>query len=103
MTLLTKDLLRRLPPLYATEDVGAPDKVAQAKFFTPWTGWTWFVLEYDPDERLLFTLVVGLETEFGYASLDELEAIRGPGGLRIERDLHFKATRLKDIPGLTLP
>lgn len=103
MTLLPQDLLRRLPPLYATEEVDTADKVAQAKLFTPWSGWTWYVLEYDPDDRRVFALVVGLETEFGYASLDELEAVRGPGGLRIERDLHFQPARLRDIPDLDLP
>lgn len=103
MTLLPQDLLRRLPPLYATEAVAAADKVAQAKLFTPWSGWTWYVIEYDRDDRRVFALVVGLETEFGYASLDELQAVRGPGGLRIERDLDFAPTRLRDIAGRDLP
>ena len=35
------------------------------------------------------SVVVGHEREYGYFSLDELEAISGPGGLRIERDLYW--------------
>jgi hypothetical protein len=34
--------------------------------------------------------VIGLEEEWGYFALSEMEAVRGPGGLTIERDLHFE-------------
>jgi Protein of unknown function (DUF2958) len=40
--------------------------------------------------------VVGHEREFGYFSVEELEAIRGPGGLTIERDLYWKPKALKE-------
>jgi hypothetical protein len=76
-----------LPALYATENV--KDPVAQVKLFTPDAGWTWYITEYDPAERRAFGMVVGLETEIGYISIDELEAVRGPMGLKIERDLHW--------------
>lgn len=95
MKLLTKEIADRLPPLYGQEGQGT-DAIAQVKFFTPWTSWTWYVSEYDPVERLCFGLVVGHEREFGYFSIDELEAIRGPGGLTIERDLYWKPKALKE-------
>jgi hypothetical protein len=85
MRLLTPELERTLPPLRSTDGVG-DRAIARVKFFTPWTCWTWYATEYDPAERLFFGKVVGLETELGYFSLDELEAIRGPAGLTIERD-----------------
>jgi Protein of unknown function (DUF2958) len=85
--LLPAGLARSIPPLYATEKVRDP--VAHVKFFTPDSSWSFFVLEYDPQQRLGFGLVLGHERELGYFSLDELEEIRGPGGLPIERDLHF--------------
>jgi hypothetical protein len=88
MKLMTDELEASLPPLYSQESLGAA-AVARAKFFTPWTSWTWCATEYDPADRLFFGLVEGLETEWGYFSLDELEQVRGPGGLRVERDLHF--------------
>ena len=97
MKLLTKEILARLPPLYATDDVAVEEKIAQIKLFTPWTSWTWFGIEYDPADRVFFGLVVGFETEFGSFSLDELVAVRGPGGLRVERDIHFRPTRLGDL------
>jgi len=95
MQLLPDDIAKQLPPLYSQEEQGG-DAIAVAKFFTPWTGWTWYASEYDPEKRLFFGIVVGQEREFGYFSLDEMEAIRGPGGLTIERDLHWKPRPLKE-------
>lgn len=97
MNLLTDEIRRRLPPLYATEN--DPDPTIQVKLFTPWTNWTWYITEFDGID-LLFGLVDGFELEWGYSSLAELEAIRGPGGLRIERDLYFEPTRVSDVPPL---
>lgn len=95
MELLPEEVARRLPPLYSQEDLGS-DALAQVKFFTPWTSWTWYASEYDPAERLFFGVVVGHERELGYFSLDELEQVRGPGGLTIERDLHWTPKPLKE-------
>ena len=61
-----------------------------------WSSWTWYASEFDPEEGLFFGVVVGLEREFGYFSLEELEGIRGPGGLTIERDLYWTPTPLKE-------
>jgi hypothetical protein len=41
--------------------------------------------------------VDGQFKEFGYISLKELETVRGPMGLPIERDLHWKPTPLEEI------
>lgn len=41
--LLTKALLKQLPPLYATE--GQSDPLIICKFFYPDFGWTWYVVE----------------------------------------------------------
>lgn len=35
--------------------------------------------------------------ELGYFSLTELEAVRGPLGLPIERDLYFKPATLNEL------
>lgn len=87
MKLMTKEILDRIPPLYSQEKV--KDPIVHVKFFTPWSSWSWYCLEYDPDKRLFFGLVEGHETELGYFSLDELESVRGPVGLKIERDMYF--------------
>jgi hypothetical protein len=95
MELLPKHIERLLPPLYSQEDKGDA-ALAQVKFFTSWTYWTWYASEYDPARRLFFGLVVGHERELGYFLLDDLEGIEGPAGLRIERDLHWSARPLKE-------
>jgi Protein of unknown function (DUF2958) len=71
------------------------------KFFQPWGGWTWFVVEFDGDDEC-FGLVDGFEVELGSFSLRELESLRGPGGLRIERDLHFTPTAMGEVRAAAL-
>jgi hypothetical protein len=94
--LLTKALEARLPALYAQDGRG-DEAMAYVKFFTPWSNWTWYGTEYDPATRTFFGLVKGHETELGYFSLDELAALRGPYGLRVERDLSFRPTKLAEL------
>ena len=96
MKLLTKENLKNLPPLYSQDELGM-DAVAQVKFFTPDSNWTWFCTEFDPEERRFFGLVQGFEEELGYFSLDELEAAKGPMGLKIERDRWFQPKPLKEV------
>ena len=96
MKLVTKEVAAKLPPLYSQEQKGA-DAVVVVKFFTPWTSWTWYATEYDPEERRFFGLVEGFEKELGYFSLDELEGVEGPYGLRIERDLYWEPEPLREI------
>lgn len=64
------------------------------KLFLPWTSGTWLLTELD-DEYIAFGLAdLGMgEPELGYISLDEIYDIVGPGGLRVERDIHWKATK----------
>ena len=96
MKLLTKKILKQIPPLYTQEHLGDV-AVVYVKFFTPWSNWTWYATEYDPDKRMFFGLVDGQERELGYFSLDELESAKGPFGLLIERDMYFNPTLLGDL------
>ncbi|MFH1853433.1 MAG: DUF2958 domain-containing protein [Candidatus Neomarinimicrobiota bacterium] len=80
-----------------TEMKDLADLNIYVKFFTPWTHWTWYAYEYNPEDRIFFGLVDGFEMEFGSFSLDELDEVVGPVGLRIERDLHFGPKKLRDI------
>ena len=98
MMLLTKELEKRLPALYSQEEKGMDEVVAQAKFFNPVGHATWFVTEYDPEQRLFFgwaELFPGCG-ELGYVSLDELESVKLPFGLGIERDRGFKPVVLSE-------
>jgi len=97
MKLLTNEIRRRLPALYATEHEKGP--VAQVKFFSPWNGWTWYATEFD-GEDLFFGLVEGFESEWGYFSLLELGSVRGPGGVpAVERDLYFEPQPVSELVG----
>ena len=93
--LLPRDIADKLPPLYATEGQGMK-AIAQVKFFTPDSSWTWYAVEFDGEETF-FGLVIGHERELGYFSLAELESARGQLGLPIERDLYFTPTPLEDL------
>jgi hypothetical protein len=114
MKLLTNGIKTILPALYSQEGVDDPPVVL--KFFCPWNQWTWYVTEgsevcgecsrYDctdpahamrPKYWLFFGLVRGHEVELGYFSLRELEEVRGPSGLRIERDLYWKPKPLSEV------
>ena len=97
MELLTKELEKRLPKLYATENIKAEEKIVHIKYFTPDSNWSWYVTEYHRKNRLFFGYVIGLESEWGYFTLDELEQTTGPLGLHIERDISFKPRMFKDI------
>jgi hypothetical protein len=75
------------------EDPGFDPKPV-VKLFTPDAGATWLISECDPQEPdILYGLCdLGLsEAQLGAVSLAELEALRGPLGLPIERDLYFEA------------
>ena len=97
MTLLDEELRAKLPALYTQE--AEADPIVYAKFFLPGTGWTWYVTEGSPegDDFLFFGFVVGLESEFGYFLLSELEAARTPLGLSVGRDFSFHEGKLTDV------
>lgn len=93
--LLPEKIAKKLPPLYATEGQGR-NALAQVKFFTPDASWTWYAAEFD-GEDIFFGFIIGFEREFGYFSLSELESVRGPMNLPVERDLYFKPTPLSKL------
>lgn len=95
--LMTKEIEAKTPRLYANEERSAEETMITAKFFTPDSNWTWYVTEYDPEQRLCFGLVDGFEAELGYFSLDEIESVTGPLGLSVERDRHFTPCTLADM------
>lgn len=78
------------------KDGNTEDLRPVVKLFCPWGGATWLLTELDPDDPdIAFGLCdLGMGfPELGSVRLSEMRALRGPGGLRIERDLHFTADR----------
>ena len=86
---------RTLPELYSGEEKRL-EAQAQVKFFTPDSNWTSYASEFD-GEDIFLGLVAGFEVELGYFSLSELQSVRGPWGLPIERDLHFEPKTLREL------
>ncbi|MGF6155796.1 hypothetical protein M2267_001024 [Ensifer sp. KUDG1] len=66
------------------------DHIPVVKFFVPWGGATWILTEMEEDGICFGLCDLGMgEPELGYVSVEELESVRGPAGLTIERDLYF--------------
>ncbi|MEA5508082.1 DUF2958 domain-containing protein [Halotia wernerae UHCC 0503] len=91
---LPAEIRALLPALYAQEQIADP--IVYVKFFTPDSDWTWYGSEFDGEDTF-FGLVQGLDEELGYFSLSGLQEARGPMGLPVERDLHFKPTPLSQL------
>jgi len=109
MKLLTQELRKQLPALYAQDGKG-DEAIVYAKFFTPDSNYTWYITEggpaYESDEDKrarnsydyhFFGLVIGQCPELGYSSLSELEGVRGKLGLPIERDLYWTPKTLGEV------
>ena len=107
--MLDEETRARLPPLYSQEGLGL-EAVALVKFFTLDSTWTYWVSEGSPVGEnghidtdkikagfILFGLVNGQVVEFGYFPLSELDSARGPLGLPIERDLHYRPKTLREL------
>ena len=102
MKLLTKEIEQKLPQLLSQD--GNPDARVYVKFFSPLHRWTWYATEYDPEQRLFFGYVEsGIDSSFdelAYFSLDELQEVKLPFGLGIERDIHWNdQTTLREVQG----
>ena len=75
------------------------DSLALVKLFNPCGVGSWYLAEYDPEEREAFGLCDIQEAELGYVSMAELVSYRGAYGLPIERDLHWTPRPLSQCPG----
>ena len=94
--LLPQSVAKRIPPLMAQD--GSDDPMVYAKFFSPWTGWTWYVTELDPQTGEAFGLVEGFEKEKGYFHVPELASVTLMGGVpAIERDKWFTPCLLSEV------
>ena len=96
---MTKELAGTIPPLYANDDAEDPDAVlARVKLFSPYTGWRWYITEWDAETGLCFGLVEGFETELGYFDLTELAEVTVFGSVpAVERDLYWAPQTLGAI------
>ena len=74
--LMTKEMLERVPELYAQEEIDLADKEVHAAYIIPFrSNWTWYMTEYDSESGDAFGLVLGIEPEWGYFNLEELKEL----------------------------
>lgn len=86
MILLTDKLREQLLSNGRRRDV---DHVPVVKFFNPFGEGVWLATELDEDGDIMFGLADIGYPELGSWSLSEMQAIRLPFGMGIERDLLF--------------
>ena len=103
MKLLTKELEKRFKEVGSQQE--EKDPIVIAKFFNPVGIGRWYAIEYIPKDKVFFGYVSLFEDyndEWGYFSLEELESIKGFGGLGIERDLYTPEQSISkyNIPSL---
>ena len=95
--LLTQEIRDTLPPLYNSEAHPEKEATAMVKFFSPYSQWTWYAIEFDGVDTF-WGLVDGFEMEYGYFSYSELEAVTVFGGVpAVERDCYWSPRPVKEI------
>lgn len=92
--LLTAELRTHLRRNGDQSSIREIDHKPVVKFYTPDASATWLITELSADGDTLFGLCdLGHGTpELGYASLAEIQSLRGSMGLLVERDRSFRAT-----------
>jgi hypothetical protein len=85
MKLLTEKIKKKAKEQYQYgSDIDKQDVVA--KFFNPMGVGTWYLLNMDKDEDYAWGIVDWMGLEMGSFSMKELQSIKLPLGLTIERE-----------------
>ena len=102
MNLLTEEIIEKFKsyPLYSQDGKGL-DSLVLVKYFNPIGAGTWLITgaERKPNgDWLLFGYCCIFEWEWGYVLLSELQNLKLPFGLGIERDLYIPGdAKVKDL------
>ena len=97
MQLMTKEIEKKaLKYPFGSQESKELDAEIIVKFFHPFSNWTWYATEYNPENKTFFGYVSGFENEIGYFSIKEFTP-------EIERDRNFLNKKVRDIPHDQLP
>lgn len=99
MELMTQEIRDKFREVGSQEKKELGEQIVIVKFFDPTGSWTWYATEFDGKD-IFFGLVDGFELEWGTFSLSEMQSVKGPLGLGIERDLYFGMPLMKDVSRL---
>lgn len=102
MKLMTKEVEKKLKKFpYGSQDGKGKSAKVLVKYFNPCGAGTWLVTEGEQTEDgdwLLFGYVtLGYGWEWGSFMLSELESVKLPYGLKIERDLYTSLTTVGEM------
>ena len=98
MQLMTKELQAEFKKMGRQEHENADDTIILAHFFNPTGGGDWFISEYNEEEETIYgyaSLFNDHCNEWGYTSLDELQNMRLPFELGIERERSWTPCTIK--------
>lgn len=100
MLLMTKELEKKFKkyPLYSQDGKGMESDVV-VKYFNPRGNGTWLITEGEKQEDgdwVFYGYCHLFEWEWGYVTLSELERVRLPYGLRIEREIYVTGGKVSD-------
>ena len=82
-----------------SQEVKMEEADVVVKYFNPTGTGTWLITEgekQDDGDWLLYGYCHLFEWEWGYVMLSELESVRLPFGLGIEREIHNTGKKVKD-------
>ena len=100
MLLMTKELEKAFEnyPLYSQDGKGVEAEVV-VKYFNPCGAGTWLITEGEKQsdgDWMFFGYCHITDWEWGYVTLSELERVRLPFGLRIEREMYVTGGKVKE-------
>lgn len=103
MMLMTKELEKAFEryPLYSQDGLMEEAEVV-VKYFNPCGAGTWLITEGEKQENgdwMFFGYCNIFEWEWGYVTLSELQSIKLPFGLGIEREMYGTGGKVKDYLG----
>lgn len=96
--MMTKELQQKMPALRETEGLPDTERKVVAHWFSVWTGWDWFGIEYDEEDQIVYGFVSGFANEFGEFSLTQFEEMnRSRGFAIVERDIAWKPITVAEL------
>ena len=101
MKLLTKEILKKFKTVGNQSNTKLEEQEIIVKFFNPSGAGSWYATEYNPETKIFFgwvSIFGNPDDDAGYFSLKQLEELKLPFNLSIERDKYFGAGRqLKEV------
>ena len=93
----SKKILEIIPGLFKTEDIPPEERLVYIHFLIE--GWDWYIVEYDPEDRIFFGFVDGESVpfpEWGYIEYENLKALRS-GPVEVEIEKNWKIRPMKEV------